>query len=161
MTKQIRVFVFIFLTITAEAGDLLPHQMTTSAGTIHSNDLDLTAIDNQFLSIQPTEDGKFDSQFFFKKQAFKANPFLDVRISFAEGAYDFQIQKGKKWIHLGTIEAKKEWQRVKLDLPHKLSRYAKGKKLIKVRIIGKNNPSNARLDYMGFSLDQETVLNSN
>ena len=84
MTKQIRAFVFIFLTITTESGDLIPHQMTTSTGTIHSNDFDITVVDNQFLSLQPTKDGKFDSQFFFKKQAFKANTFLDMRISFAD-----------------------------------------------------------------------------
>ena len=118
MTFLKMIMILTFVSFTAEAKDLLPHRMITQKGNIQtSSDLDLTAIDNQALFLQPSEKGLFNSSFFFKAKAMSGNPYLDIRISFASGSYEFQVLQGKKWRSLGQIQAKADWQRVKLTLP--------------------------------------------
>ena len=114
--KFIKWFIIVSLFhSTALSNDILPHRMRTQKGFIQSStDQDLTAIDNQGLSLQPTEKGDFDSSFYFRHKNMKKKPFLDIRISFAEGRYEFQIQKGKKWLSLGDVQGQGDWQRVKL-----------------------------------------------
>ena len=147
------IVIFVLSSLTAHAGDILPHRMTTQKGNIETvSEMDLTAIDNQALYLRPQK-GQFDSEFYYKKRLVKGTPYLDIRISFEKGNYEFQVLHDKDWVSIGSVTAASDWQRVKLDLPADPTELAQKQKFLKVRIIGQNEPSTARLDYMGVSAD--------
>lgn len=157
--KLYYMIVIFVLSFTAQAKDLLPHRMTTQKGHIDTvSELALTAIDNQALYLKPQK-GQFDSEFYYKKRVVKGTPYLDIRIAFEKGMYEFQVLHDKDWVSIGTVTGAGNWQRIKLDLPADPTELAQKQKYLKVRIIGQNEPSDARLDYMGVSADSGVASN--
>ena len=81
-----------------------------------------------------------------------------MRISFAEGTYDFQVQQGdKEWVSIGTAHGQAGWQRLRLNLPGDPADLAFGKNKFKIRLVGNSSQGAAELDYLGISTDKFQV----
>ena len=151
-------------TLFAANKDLLPHTYKYTKGEVQAmTDESLTHIDNSVVYLNPDENGKHSSIFFYKAKNMDSIPFLEVRAKVHKGAFKIEISSDGGWKPVGTLTEKKKgkFQELKFDLQDHISAFKDKKGLVKVRITSIEKAKTLEIDYIGITADQATTTASN